>query len=290
MDRALQNQKSLVLTVDDLDIPYEEGYVRPKPIHLSPCERIDIRFKRSPLEFFFPYAEQQALLSPTEQQYLRSLEDFVVDDWWGMIAIAYDASEARAGAFFTDRSEADLTCLRRDGSVVSLSVYDDAYLVTPEGQVFRCLGGLRKLRTLTPRIEALDTRIGCAANLKDLWRSVRSYYQAGYARRGRRDRVQPRGWIYPPANEWCDAVHVRGCACPGAEEGSCHYAMNPNCRPDSPGDMVLLFETKAGWNQHGGHALFTFENHNPRGGCVLLNDGTVKFIRTEDELRQLRWE
>jgi hypothetical protein len=66
--------------------------------------------------------------------------------------------------------------------------------------------------------------------------------------------------------------------------------MNPHRRPDSPPDMVLLFETTAGWNQHGGPELFTFDNHNPRGGLVLLNDGTVKFIRTEEELKQLRWK
>jgi len=78
--------------------------------------------------------------------------------------------------------------------------------------------------------------------------------------------------------------------CPSASRGKNHYAMNPNCKPDSPSDMVLLFETKAGWNQHGGPELFTFDNHDPKGGCVLLNDGTVKFIRTIEELRQLRWE
>jgi hypothetical protein len=68
------------------------------------------------------------------------------------------------------------------------------------------------------------------------------------------------------------------------------YAMNPNCREDSPKDMVLLFESKPGWNQHGGPELFTFDNHDPKGGLVLLNDGTLKFIRTEEELRQLRWK
>jgi hypothetical protein len=40
----------------------------------------------------------------------------------------------------------------------------------------------------------------------------------------------------------------------------------------------------------GGPELFIFDNHDPRGGRVLLNGGTVKFIRTEDELRQLRWK
>ena len=69
-----------------------------------------------------------------------------------------------------------------------------------------------------------------------------------------------------------------------------HYAINPNCKPDSPSDLVLLFETKAGWNQHGGPELFTFDNHDPRGGCVMLNDGTIKFIRTKEELQQFRWK
>jgi hypothetical protein len=68
------------------------------------------------------------------------------------------------------------------------------------------------------------------------------------------------------------------------------YAMNPNCREDSPKDMVLLFESKPGWNQPGGPELFTFDNHDPKGGLVLLNDDTVKFIRTEEELKQFRWK
>ncbi|MHC4300963.1 MAG: hypothetical protein ACYS7Y_27125 [Planctomycetota bacterium] len=78
--------------------------------------------------------------------------------------------------------------------------------------------------------------------------------------------------------------------CPSATGGKGHYAMNPNCTPDSPSDMVLLFETKAGWNQHGGPEIFTFDNHDPKGGCVLFNDGTVKFIRTKEQLDQLRWQ
>jgi len=83
---------------------------------------------------------------------------------------------------------------------------------------------------------------------------------------------------------------VKAYQCPGAGEGRCHYAMNSNCGADSPGEMVLLFETKAGWNQHGGPELFTFDNHDAQGGCVLLNDGTVKFIRTEQELHTLHWK
>ena len=79
--------------------------------------------------------------------------------------------------------------------------------------------------------------------------------------------------------------------CPAmSKDSKYYYAMNPSCNPDSPPEMVLLFETKAGWNQHGGPELFTFDNHDPKGGCVLLNNHKVKFIRTKEELHQLRWK
>jgi hypothetical protein len=51
-----------------------------------------------------------------------------------------------------------------------------------------------------------------------------------------------------------------------------------------------MFKTKAGWNQHGGPELFMLDNRTPKGGCVPLNDGTIKFIRTKEELAQLRWK
>lgn len=132
-------------------------------------------------------------------------------------------------------------------------------------------------------------RINCAVNLKGLRRALRD--AMGVENK------------YPAAAEWCDVMEQYERAqtlpkwsitwtfkCPAQQEGRCHYAMNPNCKPDSPMDMVLLFETTEGWNQHGGPELFTFDNHDPKGGCVLLNDGTVKFIRTTEELQQLRWK
>ena len=110
---------------------------------------------------------------------------------------------------------------------------------------------------------------------------------------------------YVLPHEWCDAImhtyrnaglsdedaNIKPFKCPsGGDARHSSYAMNSRCQPDSPRDTVLLFETKAGWNQHGGRELFTFDNHDPKGGLVLLNDGTVKFIRTEEELKQLRWK
>lgn len=101
---------------------------------------------------------------------------------------------------------------------------------------------------------------------------------------------------YPTANKWCDLLieHVNDViegtfVCPSAGEGRCHYAMNPNCQPNSPPDMVLLFETKGGWNQFGGMELLTFGNHKPKGCHILLNDKSINFVRPK-RLRELKWK
>ncbi|GAH34158.1 unnamed protein product, partial [marine sediment metagenome] len=79
----------------------------------------------------------------------------------------------------------------------------------------------------------------------------------------------------------------------------CSYAINPNCEPNSPPDMVLLFETKGGWNQHGGTEIVSTENHPYERdsfwgykitGCnILFNDGHVEFVRLE-QIGDLKWE
>ncbi|UCC97101.1 MAG: hypothetical protein JSW66_14795 [Phycisphaerales bacterium] len=154
-----------------------------------------------------------------------------------------------------------------------------------------------------PLIETIDLRMRCASNLKNQWYRLGFYHLHEALRQNDPSfRNQP---LYPTPTEWCDdmlrpwpqtgGIHqnkwnAKAHICPSGGEGKNHYAMNPNCEPNSPADMVLLFETKAGWNQHGGPELFTFDNHDPKGGCVLLNDGTVKFIRTKEELQQLRWK
>jgi hypothetical protein len=193
---------------------------------------------------------------------------------------------------------------------LSFLIYNDDAIVI-DGYELLSLEGFPGLKKLTPEIQAIDLRTRCAANLKNQWYRFR--YNMLKAMRQNDPSIRDQS-LYPTPSEWCDDIirsyygsgviaigrvnpkpranpkvhkpHI----CPSAGEGKNHYAMNPNCKPDSPTDTVLLFEAKAGWNQHGGPELFTFDNHNPKGGCVLLNDGTVKFIRTAEELRQLRWE
>jgi hypothetical protein len=99
---------------------------------------------------------------------------------------------------------------------------------------------------------------------------------------------------YPTADRWCDLlvqldyVNEEPFCCPGNYRARSSYAINPNCEPNSPSDVVLLFETKGGWNQSGGPEILTTENHRGKGCNISFNGGTVKFVPT-NELSLLRW-
>ncbi|MBN2021009.1 MAG: APC family permease [Sedimentisphaerales bacterium] len=99
---------------------------------------------------------------------------------------------------------------------------------------------------------------------------------------------------YPPADKWCDML-VEYCAasseqfkCPQDRKNSCSFTFNPFCEPNSPPDMVLLFESAGGWNSSGGQELIQ-QRHQSRKGCnILFNDGHCAFIKTED-IPNLNW-
>jgi hypothetical protein len=105
---------------------------------------------------------------------------------------------------------------------------------------------------------------------------------------------------YPTADKWSEVLLERNkeikekvFVCPGASKlgnkERCHYAMNPNCEPNSPADTVLLFETDGGWNVYGGPELLSIKNHNDIGCSILFNDGSVEFVR-KDKLQDLKWK
>ena len=102
--------------------------------------------------------------------------------------------------------------------------------------------------------------------------------------------------MFPTPDKWYDLLienveaAPRAFICPEAfkagDKEPCHYAMNPNCSPNSPNDVVLLFETKGEWNQSGEADLL---NLNHFEGCNLLfNDGHVEWVETED-VGKLNW-
>ncbi len=104
---------------------------------------------------------------------------------------------------------------------------------------------------------------------------------------------------YPTADKWCDIllegneeIKEKMFVCPGALKSGnkerCHYAMNPNCEPNSPADTVLLFETDGGWNLSGGPELLSTKNHDEQGCNILFNDGHVEFFRKK-YLQDLKW-
>ncbi len=136
----------------------------------------------------------------------------------------------------------------------------------------------------------------CGHNLTKLGRAIFSYANQHQGR-------------YPDPNRWCDLlgkhtdVKAEHFLCPGVRlqwkrqvlpwpvprKARCYYAMNRNCDPSSPADMVLLFETKGGSNQFGGPEILTTENHENKGCNILFADGTSKFVKTE-QLGQLKWK
>jgi prepilin-type processing-associated H-X9-DG protein len=99
---------------------------------------------------------------------------------------------------------------------------------------------------------------------------------------------------YPAADRWCDELcetrraYKKDLVCPKDKEGPCSYAINPNCGPNSPDDVVLLFETKSGWNQCGGAELLSAERHGGQGCNVLFNDWHVEYVEKRD-FGKLNW-
>ena len=264
---------------------------KPSPPDLSLCTRVDIQYYFSTLDIVCSRPAERNLLNPEEIEYLQSLKIITSTDEDAIEALAYDLSLGSyrgTGGTIRLLPTAYFTCYHNDELLASFT-YFVVCLATEEGHWFDYDEYWPSIRILTSQIQPFRLRIDCARNLKMLRSSFSQHF-----------------WnmkTWPDPAEWCDAI-VRNYQpessnelpissyfkCPGVSEGECHYAMNPNCRPSSLPDTVLLFETETGWNQHGGPELFTFDNHDPKGGCVLLNHGTLKFIRTNEELLNLQWK
>lgn len=304
----LKGEESFRVTVDDVRIPYveEELYALPRrhdPPNLNSCTKIEIEYRPSILDYYFPLASMQRMLSDEEMRRLKATRTVVVEDKEDLKSISDDVGKGVrtiTGAI-RQRTVADLVCYRGNKSLLSFQIYNHlTSLVDSQGCLFSRQNWFQSIGNATPNVRPIQLRLRCADNLKDLWHRLRLFNQA------EKHRLKESSVLsdvaYPESSKWCDAVVTAYKSigmldywikwmyrCPSVL-GRCHYAINPNCTPDSPANVVLLFETEDGWNQHGGPELFTFDNHNPKGGCVLLNDGTVRFIHTKEELQKLRWK
>ena len=102
---------------------------------------------------------------------------------------------------------------------------------------------------------------------------------------------------WPPGPTWCDVLHNKygrrldQFKCPADKVGPCSYAMNKhavNLGVSMPSNMVLLFESRPGWNQVGGPELLDTTNHVGRGCKVSLGDGRMEFVPIS-KLGDLQW-
>jgi hypothetical protein len=289
--QGLGGEHVLQIKVDDVSVPCSDdaGWEEPSLAKFR-CTRMEIQFQPSMLDYFFPYADEQSLLTSKETDYLRSHNKVALNDTELLPAIRGQIREGSPSSIVVEGTAAQVECYLSDQRTQSLTIYGDEDVESClTGGRFRCYGGIPSLRTAVPLISRLDVRRDCATNLTNLWYRFRLY------ERIRNPSVaDPAGRkpAYPTPATWCDDIMsaYRSAIDPHVKEGECGYAMNPGCASGSPPDTVLLFEAKADWNQHGGPELFTFDNHDPKGGLVLLNDGTVRFIRTKKQLKQLRWK
>jgi len=136
------------------------------------------------------------------------------------------------------------------------------------------------------RTRQLALRVHCTANMSNLGKDMLIYTNDHDS--------------FPSTLKWCDLLieHTDTtrptfhCIASATPPHTCNYAMNKNIENfdtgNAPPDMVLLFETKPGWNQAGGPELLSTDNHQGEGCNVLFIDGSVRFIRTRN-LDELKW-
>jgi hypothetical protein len=281
----------------------------PKPPDLSACTRLEVHDPRGVLNYVVANRElYPALFNRDEIELLQSFQSYVIDDPETIDAFARGIGQGIAVLRPPSTSaplDIQIVCYRGDERVASLQA-SFSLIKTEDGRRFKYANGVPSFALLQSRqAQPFRMRLDCASRQSRLRVDSLLFRQTLIS--------------YPDPNHWCDltadvlwrlhgdggakqwgATLVGAFTCPAAREKAAashddpawvsDYAMNPYCRPGSPVDTVLLFETKPGWNQHGGPELFSFDNHDPNGGCVLLNDGTIKFIRTKEELAQLRWK
>ena len=132
----------------------------------------------------------------------------------------------------------------------------------------------------------LAQRIICAENLSGIGKAMIVYAEDNDGR-------------FPEDDRWCDIlmeqmdVPKKMFVCRSTlNQDTCSYSMNSAVEIlgiKSPPDMVLVFESKPGWNQSGGIELVNIESHQGEGCNILFVDGSVKFVKPE-EIPKLRWD
>jgi hypothetical protein len=299
-----------------------------KPPDLTGCTRLEFRCPDGALDQFFPIdsSTQEGIFSKEEIAFIRAFDTWIVEDQDLIKVFAAHVSQGTCRGQVRGKTSPglEIVCYRAGEPLASFEAWYGS-IITENGTIFKYPPKVPDLSMLEPpEMQPFKLRCQCALNMGRLYiagpllrRKVTSYPDSNQwcdtvVQALQNQYFTYAHWGQKKKRTFSDTDIAKRFTCLGARKFSeedtgarlgdpnmpirvrslweSHYAMNPNCEPNSPADTVLLFEAKAGWNQHGGPEIFTFDHHEPKGGCVLLNDGTVKFIRTKEELQQLRWK
>jgi len=140
------------------------------------------------------------------------------------------------------------------------------------------------LSPMEGRVKRLPPEVRCGNKLKGLGTAMQVYANDYKGQ-------------WPTSAKWCDLLiekanaDPKGFHCQVDENRPSSYAMNKHAvelGDQVPANMVLLFESKPGWNLVGGPELLSTENHNGKGCNIIFGDGHLEFVHAES-LGKLNW-
>jgi len=261
------------------------------------CTRIEVVFESSAFEYLIRLSgqEEPLLFRPEEIEYLKSLKKAVCNDRDTIMAYANNCNGRPVGlGRGRVKYRTCVTGYKDDEKILSFQISDGAPLING-GSIYSEIGGSYDVpggfpffpSVVAKQLGPYLMRSYCACKLGFFGGEVMDLVENANPSK---------------LSEWCDVIGPRMLGfglpltnsqgglfeSPGAKTS--HFALNAHCTSGSPSGTVLLFESKPGWNQRGGPELFSTDNHEPTGGLILLNDGTMKFIRSHDEVKKLRWK
>jgi hypothetical protein len=187
--QTFQGEQVARLVVDDLSIPWRGARspdtqtggqlvpVSPLPgPRLERATRAEIEFSPSMLEYFYAYPSQQALLSPSENEFLRAQKKIVVADEASLKVFARDVAKCFQCEMVSEGNRAEVVRYCDDKRLMPLTIYDNTGVETPDKQRFRRSDGLQSVRQMVEVIQPFELRLQCADKLKDLWYRLRWYH------------------------------------------------------------------------------------------------------------------
>ncbi len=145
---------------------------RPKPPDLGACTRIEVHYGSGALHYFFPDTFiQEATLSVTEREHVRSYDTWTVTDPEQIRAFAYRISQGKYRGRLQgviDDTPTDVIFYQGSDRVASLAIYHQRMVVENRHQ-FVYPPGFLSLNSLDPpAIKPLKARWECAMNLSSL--------------------------------------------------------------------------------------------------------------------------